>query len=239
MHTPPEDKVISKQDRPPGVKAQAIEIAVFLLLIIPSMIISLAVMKEGLLDFVTMAWGTIFRNLGLTSLILYFLWINGEPLEAIGWRFSRMRQEAAVGVLLFLPVFFSAGLLGAFLRETGLSAPAAPPASLLPGESAVERLLAVVLVTVVAVAEETIFRGYLMLRFRTITKSAKGALILSSIIFAVGHGYQGAAGIVAVGMLGLIFGLIYLWRGSLVAPMVMHFLQDFVGIMILSTVGGR
>ncbi len=239
MRAPPEDEVVGKQNLPLGVKAQAIEVAVFLFLIIPSMILSLPVIREGLLDFATMAFGTILRNLGLTSLILYFLWRNGERPEAIGWRFGEIGREAGVGALLFLPVFIGAGLLGAVLREAGLSAPATPPASLLPGESAGERLLALVLVTVVAVAEETIFRGYLILRFRAITQSARGALLLSSIIFAAGHGYQGAAGIIAVGALGLIFGLIYLWRKSLAAPMVMHFLHDFVGIMILSTVGGK
>jgi membrane protease YdiL (CAAX protease family) len=37
---------------------------------------------------------------------------------------------------------------------------------------------------------------------------------------------------VTVGCMGLTFALIYLWRGSLVAPVVMHFLQDFSGIIL-------
>lgn len=222
-----------------GRREQAIEVAIFLFLIIPSMVLSFFAMKEGRIDFVTMASGTLLRDLALTSLLLYFLWRNGEPLTAIGWRFDRLGREAGIGAALFLPVFIGAGLLGATLQRAGFSTPSLPPTALLPGDRAVERLLSLALVAVVAVAEETIFRGYLMLRFKTITGSTRAALGLSSVIFALGHGYQGTAGILTVGVLGMIFGAVYLWRGSLVAPVVMHFLHDFVGILILSAVGGK
>ena len=91
--------------------------------------------------------------------------------------------------------------------------------------------------TVVAFAEETIFRGYLMLRFRGITASAGWAVVISSVVFSLGHGYEGSAGMISVGVLGAIFAIVYLWRGSLVAPMVMHFLQDFIGIVVMPLLG--
>lgn len=59
------------------------------------------------------------------------------------------------------------------------------------------------------------------------------AAILSSIIFALGHGYEGAAGVATVGWMGMLFALVYLSRRSLVAPIVMHFLQDFTVIVFL------
>ncbi|MBI3802183.1 MAG: CPBP family intramembrane metalloprotease [Nitrospirae bacterium] len=216
---------------------QAIEVAVFLFLIVPSMIVSFFAMKQGALNFVTMASGTLLRDLALTSLVLYFLWRNGESWRTIGWSAEGARREAALGAALFLPVFIGAGMLGAALQQVGFSTPSIPVSSLLPGDSTAQRLLSLALVAVVAVSEETIFRGYLMLRFKTVLGSARGALFLSSVLFAAGHGYQGMAGILTVGVLGLIFGAVYLWRGSLVAPIVMHFLHDFVGIILLSTVG--
>ena len=75
-------------------------------------------------------------------------------------------------------------------------------------------------------AEETIFRGYLLLRFQPILRSATASVLLSSVIFALGHGYEGTAGLATVGTMGAVFAVVYLWRGSLVAPIVMHFLQD-------------
>jgi membrane protease YdiL (CAAX protease family) len=53
------------------------------------------------------------------------------------------------------------------------------------------------------------------------------------LIFAVGHGYEGSAGVATVGVMGVLFAVVYLWRGSLVAPMVMHLLQDFLAIVVL------
>lgn len=58
-------------------------------------------------------------------------------------------------------------------------------------------------------------------------------MILSSIIFSLGHGYEGTAGVVTVGFMGLFFALVYLSRKSLVAPIVLHFLQDFTGIVLI------
>jgi uncharacterized protein len=52
-------------------------------------------------------------------------------------------------------------------------------------------------------------------------------------IFAVGHGYEGTAGAVTVGTLGLAFGAVYLWRRSLVAPATMHLLLDPIPILLI------
>ena len=70
--------------------------------------------------------------------------------------------------------------------------------------------LAVILVTVVAVAEETIFRGYLLLRLLPLLRSTAASVLLSSAIFAVGHGYEGSAGLVTIGLMGIAFALVYL-----------------------------
>ena len=64
------------------------------------------------------------------------------------------------------------------------------------------------------------------------------AVVLSSVIFALGHGYQGAAGAIAVGIIGALLAVIYLWRGSIVAPVVLHFVQNFTGIVLAPLLGG-
>jgi uncharacterized protein len=83
------------------------------------------------------------------------------------------------------------------------------------------------------VSEEIIFRGYLLLRFSHLLRGLGGAAVLSAAIFSIGHGYEGAAGVVTVGVTGLMFALVYLWRRSLVAPIVMHFLLDFLAIVLV------
>lgn len=90
----------------PGRKEQLIEVSVFLFLIVPSMVLSLFVVKPGgALTFVLVAWSTILRDLALVSLILFFLWRNREPVNQIGWMIRGGRKEIFLGVILFVPLF--------------------------------------------------------------------------------------------------------------------------------------
>jgi membrane protease YdiL (CAAX protease family) len=229
---------VEKPSRPhPDRREQRIEVAVFLFLIVPSMLLSFFAVKEGSLGFVIVATATIFRDLALLSLVRFFLWRNGEPVTALGWTFAHNRQDFFLGIALFVPFFYCAGVLERTLLAIGFSVPSTPLPALTPARDPTQLLLAVVLVAIVAVAEETIFRGYLLLRLKAITASPTAAVLLSAVVFSLGHGYEGSAGVITVGVMGVVFAVVYLWRQSLVAPIVMHFLQDFIGIVLLPLLG--
>jgi membrane protease YdiL (CAAX protease family) len=214
-----------------------LEVLVFLFLIVPSLVTSFFASQAGSASFTLTAVATIFRDLALVSLILYFLWRNRESFRSLGWAWNRFWVDLVIGAVLFVPMTFGASYLDQALRNAGLSAPSTP----LPGTAATggvgQVVLGVILVVIVAISEETIFRGYLMLRFGGLTRSAFWAVVLSAFVFSLGHGYEGSSGVITVGVLGVVFALVYLWRGSLVAPMVMHFLQDFIGIVLLPQLG--
>jgi membrane protease YdiL (CAAX protease family) len=218
-------------------KEQLWEVLVFLFLIVPSMVLSFFIIRQGSLGFLFTAFSVILRDLALVSLILFFLWRNGEPLESLGWNYKNGWKDVFLGIGLFLPMSFAAGLLDYALKSAGFSTPATPLPSFLEARGPGEFLLAFLLVVLVAIAEETIFRGYLVLRFRNLDLSPPRAALLSAVIFSLGHGYEGTSGVVTVGAMGLTFAVIYLWRQSLVAPMVMHFLQDFTGIVLAPWLG--
>jgi membrane protease YdiL (CAAX protease family) len=230
-------KADSKDSAESSRTGQLIEVSVFLFLIVPSMALSFFAVKQGSLSFVLVAFATILRDLALVSLILFFIWRDTEPITRIGWTFKNSSKEIFLGIVLFIPFFFGTGLLENGLKAVGFSVPSTPLPSFLAARGMAEFLLALFLVVTVALAEETIFRGYLILRFKDVTASPTAAVLLSAAIFSLGHGYEGSAGVVTVGVMGGIFALVYLWRRSLVAPMVMHFLQDFIGIVLLPLFG--
>jgi membrane protease YdiL (CAAX protease family) len=203
------------------------------------MVLSLFVVRQGNPPFSLVAVSAILRDIALVALILFFLWRNGEPLRRIGLCGTGGWREAVLGLGLYAPFFFGVGLLGGALRAAGFSVPPSQIPSFLIPKGPAQFLLGFILVVVVALAEETIFRGYLILRLRAATGSVRAAVLLSSLIFAIGHGYEGSAGIVVVFSMGVIFALIYVWRRNLAAPMVMHFLQDFIGIVVLPLIGLR
>ena len=230
-------KKVSRDSPQLNCREQLVEVSVFLFLIVPSMVLSFFAVKQGSLSFVLVAFATILRDLALVSLILFFVWRNGEPISWIGWTFKNAWKEMGLGIGLYIPFFFAAGLFESALRVAGLSVPSTPLPSFMAARGMGELLLAIALVAVVALAEETIFRGYLILRLKAITVSPAAAALLSAAIFSLGHGYEGSAGVVTVGVMGLVFAFVYMWRQSLLAPIVMHFLQDFIGIVLLPLFG--
>jgi membrane protease YdiL (CAAX protease family) len=218
-------------------KEKLVEVFVFLFLIVPSMVLSFFVIKQGTLSFVLVSSATILRDLALVSLVLFFLWRNKEHVIDIGWTMKNGWKEIGLGIGLFIPLFYGAAVLESALQAAGLSVPSTPLPALVGEKGVTEFLLAFILVIVVAVAEETIFRGYLILRFIAITQRPASSVLLSAVIFSLGHGYEGSAGVITVGVMGAVFALVYLWRQSLVAPIVMHFLQDFIGIVLVPLLG--
>ena len=126
---------------------------------------------------------------------------------------------------------YATNLLSGVLHGAGLSAPTKLP-SFLVAKGHAGLLLAVVMVIVVAFVEETIFRGYLIRRFKSATQHPWAAVLFSSLVFSLGHGYEGMSGVISIFCLGAVLAVIYLWRKSLVAPMVIHFCIDFSSIVL-------
>jgi membrane protease YdiL (CAAX protease family) len=223
----------------PCRQTQTIELAVFLLLIVPSMALSFFAVKQGTLSFTLVAIATISRDVALVALLFYFLWRNAEPRERIGWHGRHFWREIGLGVVLFPLLFFASSWVENWLLSIGLSVPSTPTPSLEPVGGIWQYVLAVLLVGVVAISEETVFRGYLILRLHSITDSWTAAVLLSAIVFSIGHGYEGTAGVGTVGFMGVMLALVYLWRRSLVAPVVIHFLVDFLAIVAVPLIGGK
>jgi membrane protease YdiL (CAAX protease family) len=223
----------------PDRRAQTIELGVFLLLLLPSLLLALILgAGPGERSFVVAAAATIARDVAVVALILFFLWKNGEPLERIGWRARGAGREAALGLALFTPMFIGALLVVRVLVGLGLSGPESAAGASLAASGRGQAGLGSLLVLVIALAEETVFRGYLLLRLEAATGSFPRAAAISSTIFALGHGYEGIAGVLTVGLLGLSFALLYRWRGSLVAPVTLHFLNNLVAIVVVPALAG-
>ncbi|WP_314176555.1 CPBP family intramembrane glutamic endopeptidase [Streptomyces winkii] len=214
------------------------ETGVFLLLIVPSLAFSFVGSGQGALPFPLVAAATILRDAGLVALVLLLLSRARQPVAAIGWVRRTVWLEVLVGVAFSAVALLGGQLLAAALHGAGLSVQQGGTSGLLPSAHIGELLLAFVLVVVVAVAEETVFRGYLILRFKSALQSRTWAVLLSTVVFAVGHGYEGGAGVLTVGLIGLVFALVYEWRRSLVAPIVMHFSLDFVSIVLAPFLAG-
>jgi len=221
----------------PGVKCrswkvQLLELVAFLVIVSPLSALAVYAFRPESLDFSFVASASMVRDVLLVGVVVWLLRRNAEPLSRLGVTGANFWREVRLGILLFPPFFLGTAVLQMALRSLGLSGLSEPPSYLMP-IGGLEIAFGLLFIAVVAVSEEIIFRGYLLLRLRAITGSPAAALVLASLLFALGHGYQGSAGVVTVGTMGVLLGLVYLWRGSLTAPIVMHFLQNFIGIVVV------
>ena len=226
-------KSFTSPSEQPVRRERTLELAVFLFLIVPSFVVSFFAVRQGQLSFPLVAGSTIARDLSLVALVLFLVRNAGEAIASIGWTRRRLGRELMVGVALFPAIFLGSLFVERAMRTAGFTGPSTPQPDLIPAPDLAQLLLAVLLVVVVAISEETIFRGYLMMRLGQATGSAATAIVLSALIFSLGHGYEGTAGVITVGLTGAVLGLVYRWRGSIVAPVVIHFLLDLVAIVIV------
>lgn len=164
-------------------------------------------------------------------LVRLLLWWRGEGLPALGWKAGRPSSEVRAG-LAALPVLFAAtfavGLMFRLLLPDYVTH--VNPLLNLVRDWGDLGLLCITSIYVGGIKEE-IQRAFVLNRFRNLGGPWLG-LILWSLFFGFGHLVQGPDNAVAAGILGLLFGVLYLRRRSLTAPIVAHALYDVLTLAV-------
>jgi uncharacterized protein len=108
-------------------------------------------------------------------------------------------------------------------------------------QDSTERLTFSALVLTVAICEEVVYRGFAQYVFSIWpVVSVVTGVVGSAMLFSVAHLYQGRRGLISTFIVGLLFSAIRLWTGSLVAPMVAHFVADLTaGFLAPSRLAAR
>jgi sarcosine oxidase len=75
------------------------------------------------------------------------------------------------------------------------------------------------------VCEEFLYRGY-MIWYLAHWMPMLAAAGVSSVIFGLGHAYQGRRGVLTTGLFGALLAAVYMLSGSLLIPIVLHGLLD-------------
>ena len=87
----------------------------------------------------------------------------------------------------------------------------------------------------VAVYEELLARGFLLQRSRLLIAGIWGPVLLSSLLFGLGHGYQGWIGIAQTALVGIILARATLYWGTLWPAIIAHAVLNTVALSILQT----
>jgi uncharacterized protein len=164
-------------------------------------------------------------------LIRTFLRLSGETSRAVFLGNRSVRTEVVRG-LLMLPVLWVVVVMLVFLLNVAFpslhNVPENPYGIYMdtPFRSGVF----IVVVIVAGGVREELQRAFILHRFERLGGAYTG-LALFSVAFGLMHLPQGVDVAIAVGLLGVIWGLIYIRRRSIIAPMVSHATFDVVQVL--------
>ncbi len=157
--------------------------------------------------------------------------VHRETLRGFGLSWKRWRADALIGVamvpLLFVvnalvSVIFKVYFPQDFLERNPLTDLIRTPQDL---------YLFIGTALIAGGIKEELQRAFILRRFQASLGGANLGLILWSVAFGAGHYVQGTQGMIAAGMYGFAFGLIYLARGSLIAPIMAHGAYDTCALL--------
>lgn len=186
------------------------------------------------------AWLVIvFVEWALTALLLLGWADRGLPLSRLGveWRVDRafLIATGAVGVVAAFLLWQLAAVRRMAEIPEALARSIASVEAILPHDRSERRAFVAVALTA-GFCEELLYRGFLIDWFAARWGIA-AAVAASTLLFALGHAYQGVGGIVKTGAVGLVLAGLYLASGSIWLPMILHAVLDvnggFVGHEVL------
>lgn len=180
---------------------------------------------------------------GILFLLLFgwlSLWLRG-----IGWREIGLRHPARWGYTLLSAVIVGIAyqFLSIYALDPLIVLVTSRPVDLsqfapIKGNTAMLVGFLVTAWTVIAFGEELIFRGYLLNRVAGLSDGDgltwAVSLVVVSVLFGVGHLYQGVSGVIDNIFSGLVFGGLYLWSGrNLWWPIIAHGVYDSVAFVLI------
>jgi membrane protease YdiL (CAAX protease family) len=157
------------------------------------------------------------------GLVVLFLRARGESPRAVLLGTRHVLREAWLGVLL-IPVIFVGVVVILMLIITIVprlhNVPRNPLEDLLRTRG--DAVIFGFVVMIAGGVREEVQRGFILHRFQQFLGGAVTGIVVFSVMFGAGHIEQGWDAAIATAALGACWGIVFLVRRSIVAPMVSH-----------------
>lgn len=176
----------------------------------------------------------VLSQLLVVGVIIGLLWITVVPADAMG---SLITDDGhllvGIGIVLGVGLYLANELSVFLLDRLGIDYSEALRGSLAPASPAGWFILLVIVLPVIAVAEELLFRAVLIGGLAaSIGIDPWILIILSSVVFSLGHGIQGTGGIIVTGGLGIVLGVAFVLSQSLLLVIVAHYVVNALEFVI-------
>ncbi len=160
---------------------------------------------------------------------------TGIPAEALGIAVSTdyLVTGLTVGVAVGVALYLANELGAASARRFGIDHSEELREMLAPESAGGWLVLFVVVLPIIALFEELLFRAALIGVLSAGFEISPWLLAVgSSIAFGFGHGIQGTAGVLVTGLLGFVLAAVFIYTGSLLVVVVAHYLINALEFVV-------
>lgn len=187
-------------------------------------------------SFLYLSTALIVRSLQVSVPVLLIVKLSNIEWESIGLQRIRWGVDTAAGLGIWFTGaigFYMAYYLGYFLFADFLFSDEITEYTFEGPQNVIDYALLLVVSCANGFAEELVIHGYLLTRLERLLKSTCAALLITTLLFATYHLYQGTASAIGIAGVGLVYGGAFcLWR-RLWPLVIAHAVADFVGMMVL------
>lgn len=179
---------------------------------------------------------TVVRIL-LCVLCLGLGWLSGVPVATLGWESASPQRDLVLGCAagLALAAFFYV-TTRVIRKRTGDRYYSSLVTDLIRPRSGRELVLVAAAMIPSVLLEELLFRSLWIGGFGAVAPVAF-LVLASALIFGTMHSPQGTVGVAGAALAGVIFGVLFLWAGSLLLPLVAHYVTNVVQIAAVRSGG--
>lgn len=170
-------------------------------------------------------------RVGLVVMCLGLGWLSGLPPETLGWTSTSLLVDLLVGIGsgVMLSLVLTVSSMAA-VRRWGRSV-YSPVVVLNVLPDSRRQWLGVLLALIpVAALEELLFRSLLLGGLSPILP-AWFLVPALALVFGLMHLPQGRLGVAGTGLAGLVFSLLFVWRTSVLVPLVAHYVADVLQLV--------
>jgi membrane protease YdiL (CAAX protease family) len=172
----------------------------------------------------------------LGALVLGAAVVAGVPWEALGVTSASWNTglpAIGVGLLLGVGLYVADEAIAATLETLGIDHSETLREALTPEAGRDWLLLLFVVLPIVAGFEELLFRAALIGAIPAgFSVPPAVMVVVSTTVFALGHGLQGPGGILVTGLLGGVLGVAFLLSGSLLLVFVAHYVVNAIEFLV-------
>jgi uncharacterized protein len=167
------------------------------------------------------------------AFVIALLWLmhqHGFSISDLGENIENLHLSIIVTIVLLsifmVMVYFNVRQLRQ-MEIDKLEIELRPLKKFLPSNR-IESIVFILIAFTAGICEELLYRGWLQNMLSHGIGSIWIGLVLGAVIFGVGHAYQGKMGMVQTGIIGLVFGVVFIFTKSLVAGQILHIIVDAV-----------